>query len=650
MKIHILFKGFATFAISILTVQTVSADTTPVKRLFLQSTNYSVANQTDEYSTFKYNDHGYISQYRHWDIDYSETPELSVFRNWNSEPVTDGREIDIDDAFDYLDDGYSMDIDYTYDSEGRCTQASWWHIKADGSRGVEIARVECKPENGRWMQRCYSWEEEEYGQYNWCAPGVEGYNQWGDREIEGEYDHSAGHDSYDKFYEYEEKHYLRKLSPDEYISEYLDISDADICDFVLRYRESGRDVRAYRIELSSDKLSAVIYRARYNSWEHNDQPMPLADLDKYWEVYSRHSRSSLDAEWHTEYDDEYHYTRSAASAPEYHVGYNRNSYWEDFEGNYSEVRTDKFCWMVEESVNCESRPIFDEQGLFIGEEIVIVDGRKMRNNYGTPASAPALPRAPEYKHAANPFDYRDEYDIMERAMESEMFFWRDGAWYLSSSSALTGEYNNAGDYVFTEYTADDGKRVARNIRTFSFDTQHRISKYVSVNHWYGQVTEEVCEYAYNSDGLIQTETSTVNYSTGQVSMHVIMQYTYIANPYYVPSSADTDKQAWGTTEPFYVSTITWTYNGMDFNGDGILTGEELDYNQVNTETYNYAEGTYVDPQMDFSFLGIQSVPSGSADAFVSRFFDIQGRRHTSLRQGLNLVRTSDGRVTKVLVK
>lgn len=635
MKPQILIKGLAAFAVSIMAVQTASAETAPVKRLFLQSVNYGTSYlPNQDYSTFKYDDHGYISQFRQWNCDYSETPELSVFRNWNSEPVTDGREIDIDDAFDYLDDGYSMDIDYTYDSEGRCTQASWWHIKADGSRGVEIARVECKPENGRWMQRFYSWEEEEYGQYNWCAPGVEGYNQWGDREIEGEYDHSAGHDTYDKFYEYEEKHYLRKLSPDEYISDYLYISDADRCDFVLRYRESGRDVRAYRIELSSDKLSAVIYSARYNSWEHNDQPMPLADLDKYWEVYTRHSRNSVNGEWRTDY-----YSAPRASAPEYREGRNFFNYWEDFEGNYSDTRTDKFCWEVEGSVSCE----------YQGEKLVITDGLKIRYYRGPFISAPALPRAPEYKHAVGPFDDVDKNDSM-LAMESEMFFWRDGAWYLSSSSARTGEYNNAGDYVFTEYTADDGKRVARNIRTFSFDTQHRISKYVSVNHWYGQVTEEVCEYAYNSDGLIQTETSTVNYSTGQVPMHVIMQYTYIANPYYVPSSADTDKQAWGTTEPFYVSTITWTYNGMDFNGDGILTGEELDYNQVNTETYNYAEGTYVDPQMDFSFLGIQSVPSGLADASVSRFFDLQGRRHTTLRQGLNLVRTSDGRVTKVLVK
>lgn len=644
MTTHNFLRSFGLSVIVTISLQTATADTTPVKRLFLESiVSGTTSMPKQEYSTFKYDDHGYITQYRHWDTDYSTEPQLSVFRDRDndSKPVTDGRKIDIDDAINYLNDGYCMDIDYTYDSEGRCTKASWWHIKADGSRGVEIARAECNAENGHWMRRFYSWEEED-GNYFWCAPGVKGYNQWGDLEISGEYDHSTGHDSYDKFYEYEEYHFLRKLNPDEYVSNRLDIEDADRCDFVISYRDCGKYVRAYRIELSEDKLSAVIYRADYESYDHNDEPMPLADLDKYWEVYSRHSRSSVNGEWHTDYD-----AASRAAAPEYHEGSNERRYWEDLEGNYSDVRTDKFCWEVYEYTTCAYQPTYDNLGTPIGQTLVIIDGRKMRQHMGSTAEPPARPIAPQYQNPVGPFD--DDYDELDiiRERGHEMYYWTDGGWYLQDCYATIGEYNNAGDFIYTDYTAKNGKRVARNTQTYSFDAQHRVCKFAYTSKWGNDIHNESTEYTYNSDGLLHTESTTIT-NSGNRLYHVTREYAYIPNPYYVPSNAGDAKQEWGTTLPFYISSITWKDNGYDLNGDGIITEDELGVDLTTVETYNYTEGTYVNPQMDYGFLsGIQVPTISTSRTYV---FDLQGRRQSSLRKGLNIVRTTDGRTAKVLIK
>ena len=572
-----------------------------------------------EYSSYEYNEQGWITKFRNWSDEYSTDgkAQLVVFRDWDGNPVTDASEIKWYETEDWLSKGISMDVDYVTNADGLCVQARYWHILPDGSRGKEWWRIEMKAEDGRWWQTQYWYET--VGDQRVFGPAVlTARNQWGNREVKAEIDAEAGVGNYT---EYDECRYLKNIEEVDHFSvSNLGPSNIDYCCYILSYRNKGKNVTAYRSEVSPDSLSATIYKIYYQSYANDGKLMPFGDIDKYWELCGECKRESKDDEWEwvdEDYDggSKVHGTVAEKSSG-YHEGSNYSEYYEDLDGNRSDVKTDVYCWAVHERVYCTPKYKYDDEGNVTDVDMEIVNGEKFRRCNDIWIDRPSMPCPIVYEHSIQPFYDNDEDSYDQFAGVEEAFEWRDGRWYLTRTEYASCGYNSSNQYVITYYGAVDGKRVASGTDVFTFDGAGRL---INETYTTSGGLNQIYDYEYNSDGMLAKYRVDGSLLEERSSYYEL--YDYIENPYY---QGEREDAPWGTDKKYYLKKTEM----YDLNDNWVRTGE-----------CKFSVHSYQLPQIEdyLNYLtGVESVVRNAREE-NDTVFDLQGRRVENPRNGIFVI-------------
>lgn len=476
---------------------------------------------TKDYSKtyYKFNEFGYLTDVMYYRAEWDRVDEFG-------EPYSDSKLVWtlVADETYYWEDENSYHIEYEFEPNGRCSYMAIYSLDEQGNKSTCIGKVETEYRDGKWVEKYYEMDEYYEGENTLTKLYKESectYDQWDNMVYKQSYSLNANGNPYRDgltIAEFSGPVFLIHVSGGSY-DDWKDDEEID--------REAF------------DKYCTKYFRCYFNEdgeYDYVDYySFKIEDGIRYtWDSEQSDWVENVDGDNEVEYNPSYAQTRGIDDIT-----------FDNLQEGSNEFTVDKGLWQYQIYIDCYLSPLFDDEGNYIADTLMIGYGRAIKM-FNTPSSTAPEPLAPRKLYPSIypiPYLYMDGYTETISAIHNIMYYYNEneGKWIsdydLSKGTRLGESYttNAQGEVLHNIYRYDDEQEEEYYVETTTYvldDTRKMDDNYLVTQI---RVEDMVFDYTYEEhpysyfDGQVEG----VDYHISTITMNgeLAEQYYYTKRSY-----------------------------------------------------------------------------------------------------------------------